>query len=339
MVGARDHDFAGLDRLPERIQDLRLKFGKLVEKENAEMRERNLAGTRAQAPADHRRGARRMVRIAERPPVRERAILDHAGDGGDHRGFEKLARRKRRQDRGQPRRQHRFAGAGRPDHENIVGAGRGDLQRALGAFLSFHFGKIERRFAHLANFRRGPRQHLRAAKMVRELNERGGREDFHLRTCPGGLGPAGGGTNQAVALRVRGDGGGQHARDRRERAVEAKLADDGEALHRIRGDRADRRHQAERDRQIVMTAFLRQIRGREIDGDSPRRQRQPRGDQSGAHPVLGFGNGLIRETDNGEGGQARRHLRLHVDRLGLDPFEGDRRDVLDHRDPQIPARS
>ena len=76
MVGARDHDLAGLDRLPQRIQDLRLKFGKLVEKEHAEMRERNLAGARTQAAADHRRGAGRMVRIAERPPVRERAVLD-----------------------------------------------------------------------------------------------------------------------------------------------------------------------------------------------------------------------------------------------------------------------
>jgi hypothetical protein len=83
--------------------------------------------------------------------------------------------------------------------------------------------------------------------------------------------------------------------------------------------------------------FLRQIRGREVDGDAPRRQRQPRGDERGAHPVLGFGNGFIGKADNGEGGQARRHLRLHVDGLGFDPFEGDRRDVLDHRDPQNPS--
>ncbi len=37
---------------------------------------------------------------------------------------------------------------------------------------------------------------------------------------------------------------------------------------RIRRNGADRRHQPERDRQIVMAAFLRQIGGREIDGDA-----------------------------------------------------------------------
>ena len=170
--------------------------------------------------------------------------------------------------------------------------------------------------------------------MVRQLNERGGRENFHLRARPGGFGSAGGEANQAVALRVGGDGGGQHAGDRRERAVETELADDGEALHRIGGDGADRRHQAERDRQIVMAPFLREVRGREIDGDPARRQRQPRGDQGCAHSLLGFGNGLVRKANNGESGEPRRHLRLHVDGLGLDPFEGDRRDVLDHGDPQ-----
>ena len=40
--------------------------------------------------------------------------------------------------------------------------------------------------------------------------------------------------------------------------------------------RADRRHQAERDRQVVVAAFLRQVGGREIDGDAARRQRQAR---------------------------------------------------------------
>jgi hypothetical protein len=39
-----------------------------------------------------------MMRGAERPPVGERAAFDHAGDRGDHRHFEKLGGRERRQD-------------------------------------------------------------------------------------------------------------------------------------------------------------------------------------------------------------------------------------------------
>ena len=77
----------------------------------------------------------------------------------------------------------------------------------------------------------------------------------------------------------------------------------------------------ESNRQIVGGALLTYVRGREVDGDSPRRQREPRGNQGGAHPVLGFGNGLIRQADNGEGGQARRYLRLHIDGHSFNPLK------------------
>jgi hypothetical protein len=57
--------------------------------------------------------------------------------------------------------------------------------------------------------------------------------------------------------------------------------------------RADGGHQPERNRQIVMADFLRQVGGRQINGDAARRQRQPRGDQGGAHALLGFGDRFI----------------------------------------------
>jgi hypothetical protein len=43
MVGAGDRDFAGLDRLTQAVQSLGLEFGKLIEKQDALMGERNLA--------------------------------------------------------------------------------------------------------------------------------------------------------------------------------------------------------------------------------------------------------------------------------------------------------
>ena len=118
-------------------------FRQLVEKQHAVMGERNFARPRAQAAADQRRHAGRMMRRAERPLIGERAAFDLAGDRGDHRDFEQLGRRQRRQDGRQPRRQHRFAGAGRPDHQQIVAAGGGDFERALGAFLALDVGEIE----------------------------------------------------------------------------------------------------------------------------------------------------------------------------------------------------
>ena len=52
MIGARDRDFAGLQRLAQRIERLRGEFGEFVEEEHAVMRERDFARPRAQATAD-----------------------------------------------------------------------------------------------------------------------------------------------------------------------------------------------------------------------------------------------------------------------------------------------
>src|SRR5216684_7591496 len=96
----------------------------------------------------------------------------------------------------------------------------------------------------------------------------------------------------------------QHPRDRRDRSVEAEFAKHREAAQRVRRYGADRGHQAERDRQIVVAALLRQVGGCEIDGDSPRRQREAGGDQCRADPLAGLGDRLVGQPDNGECGSS-----------------------------------
>ena len=134
--------------------------------------------------------------------------------------------------------------------------------------------------------------------MVGELDEGAGGDDLHLGTGPGGFGAAGGRADEAFATGVGADGGRQYARDRRDRAVEAKLAQHRKAAERVRRDRSDGRHQAERDRQVVVAAFLRQVGGGEIDGDTARRQRQPGRDQRRPHSLARFGHGLVGQTDH-----------------------------------------
>jgi hypothetical protein len=136
MIGAYDRHFAGFQRLAQRIEHLGLEFRQLVEEKHAVMGERNLARPRMQAATDQGRHAGGMMRRPERPPVGQRAALDHAGDRLHHGDFEQLRRRQRRQDRRKPCGQYRLAGAGRPDHEKIVAAGGGHFERALGAFLA-----------------------------------------------------------------------------------------------------------------------------------------------------------------------------------------------------------
>ena len=216
-----------------------------------------------------------------------------------------------------------------------MSAGRGDFERTLGALLALDVGKIERQLFLLADFRHRPRQHLRALEMIGELDERGCRDDLDIGTGPGRFRAAGGGTDQAFAARIGADRGGQHARDRGDRAVEPELAQHGEAGERVMRNGADRRHQAERDRQIVVAAFLRHVGGREIDGDAARRQREAGSDQRRAHAFARLRDRLVGQTDDMKGGKAGRHLHLDIDRAGLDALERYGGNTLNHCRPPL----
>ena len=159
-----------------------------------------------------------------------------------------------------------------------MSAGRGNLERALGAFLSLDVAQVEQIGLARVHLRRGPRQHLRGLEMIGDLDHRIGGDDLDIRARPGRLRAAPRRANQAFVARIGADRRGQYAGHRRDRSIEAEFAEHREAAQRIRRNGADRRHQAERDRQIVMTALLRQVGRREIDRDSPRRQRESGGD-------------------------------------------------------------
>ena len=67
--------------------------------------------------------------------------------------------------------------------------------------------------------------------------------------------------------------------------VEPEFAQRHIAVERVGGNGADRRHQPERDRQIVMAALLGQVGRREIDGDALGRQRQARRPEAPSAPA------------------------------------------------------
>jgi hypothetical protein len=114
--------------------------------------------------------------------------------------------------------------------------------------------------------------------------------------------PQAAGPDQSFLARIGPDRGRQHTRNRRNRAVEAEFAEHREACERIGRKCPDCGHQAQRDRQIVVAAFLRQIGGREIDGDAARGQRQPRGDQRRTNSFPRFRHRLVGQADDGKGG-------------------------------------
>ena len=105
-----------------------------------------------------------------------------------------------------------------------MAAGGGDLEGALGALLALDVVEIDERVGCFAHLRLRAGEHLRAAEMVRELDQRGSSDDLHFGAGPGGFGAARGGADEPFAARVGADRGRQHASHRGDRAVEAEFA-------------------------------------------------------------------------------------------------------------------
>jgi hypothetical protein len=86
-----------------------------------------------------------------------------------------------------------------------------------------------------------------------------------------------------------------------DRAIEGEFPNHRKAVERVGRNGADRRHHRERDRQVVMAAFLWHVGWREVDGDPLRRKGKARGDQRRAHPLARFAYRLVAQADDGEG--------------------------------------
>ena len=120
------------------------------------MGQRDLAGAGNDAAADEAGVGDGVVRRAE-GPLRDQAGrgVEHAGDGVNLGGFQSLFEGERRQDGGQALGQHGFAGAGRADHQNVVAAGGGYFEGALGRLLAAHILEVHGEVLQLAEQRLG----------------------------------------------------------------------------------------------------------------------------------------------------------------------------------------
>jgi hypothetical protein len=139
----------------------------------------------------------------------------------------------------------------------MMSAGGRDLQRALGTLLTLDVAQVDLCGGRLPHLRLRPRQHLRAAKMIGDLDQGIGRDDLDVGAGPGGFRAAGRRADQAFVARIGADRRRQHACDRCNRAIKAEFAEHGEAGQRVGRDRADRGHQSQRNRQVVVAAFFR----------------------------------------------------------------------------------
>jgi hypothetical protein len=104
-----------------------------------------------------------------------------------------------------------------------------------------------------------------------------------------------------------------------DRPVEGKLSHDEEAREPVGLDRARRRQEPERDRQIEADAFLPRVRRRQIDGHALEREREARVPDRRADPLPALPHRGIREADGRERGQPLAHVDLDTDQRRLDP--------------------
>ncbi len=122
----------------------------------------------------------------------------------------------------------------------------------------------------------------------------------------------------------------QGAGDGSQHAIEGQFANGYIIGNLVAGQHFHGGEQGQGDEQVEMAAFLENVGGRQVDGNPFRRQGQAQGGQRGAHPLAAFGDGLVGQPDNGEGGQARRYLHLNIDIEHFDAQKSYRVDVRDH---------
>lgn len=147
--------------------------------------------------------------------------------------------------------------------------GCGDFQRTTGGFHAFHISQIgaPRSFGYAGRLRRS--KHLGAAEVVDEGEQIRGGQDLDI-AGPGGFSTLSGRADQTEIPRSCADGSWQHTGYRMQGTVEMQLPKRGITPEFVAGQNVHGCEHAERQWEVKVAAFLKQIGGREIDEDPPR---------------------------------------------------------------------
>ena len=333
-VGPRHHNLATLQRPAQTIQSLGGEFGELIQEQHAVMRQRHLAGLGAQAAAGQGGHAGRVVRRAKRALAGQGAPGDQPGHRVDHGGLQQLLRGQGRQQARRTLGHHRLARPRRPDEQQVVAPGRGDLQGPLGAFLALHVAQVGRRLVVEHGARLGRAHHLRAAEMVDHRDQRPRGQDLGA-AGPGRLRPVGLRADQAQAHGAGRHRRGQHPGHRRDAAVQRQLADRRPAVQGVGRQHPHGRHDAKRDGQVVVAALLGKVGRGQIDHDAPGRQGEAQAGEGAPDPLAALAHRLVAQADDDRADLAAGELDLDLHAPGLDALERHGDDSRDH--PGLPA--
>ena len=142
--GPGDRDAPGLHRLAQGLEHPPIELGDFIEEQDATMGQADFTRTRRIAATDQGDGGSSMVRRGEIDAAKALGP-ELAGDAEHGRRFEGRGFVERRQQGDQAPCKHRFAGAGRADHQDPMRAGGRDFQRTFGLLLAFDIGEVRHR--------------------------------------------------------------------------------------------------------------------------------------------------------------------------------------------------
>ncbi len=285
--------------------------------------------------ADHPGVAHGVVRRTKRPCRHQRMALGkRAGHAMDLRGLERLLQAQARQNGGETPGKHRLARTRRPDHQQIVPAGRRDFQRSLGDRLASDLGEIHAvrcgRSERRSDIRPCQRKPHPPRQKPADLTQRCGGahlEPLHQRRfrCVWGRHDQ---TPRPVCAGALGHRkGAAHGSDI---TLEPDLTQHDELRQRTRRDLATGDEDPERDGEIEARAGLRPVGRGQVDRDAPERKLEARVHDCGVHPFPALLHRALGQPDGRERGQAIGKIDLDLDRIGIDAEHSGGPDASEH---------
>ncbi len=259
-----------------------------------------------------------------RPLRRQR----QSGGGVDHRDGQRLGPVERREQARQSLGEHRLARPGRADHQQVVAAGGGDLQRPPGDRLAADVGEIGQRrcFGGGGRARIGRPRRL-ARQCLHDLGQR--RRDVHVALGGHVRLRSGDGGDHDIDVAEHGDHRGD-ARHPAQRAVEAELAEEGQLLHHRLGHLAGCDEDADGDRQVEAGTDLAHPRRREVDRDAQVRPLEVRAHHGGPDAVARLAARAVGLADDAVAREALADVDLDGHRVAAGSEQAGGRDGSEH---------
>ncbi len=239
------------------------------------------------------------MRIAKGTAAGEPTLFHLSGNAGNHVHLQRLGGVQRRQKTGHPRREHRLAGTGRPRHQQVMAARRRNLQRPFCGLLPLDILQLQEKLFvdNLSMF--WWCQNLISLEMIDQGKQAGRRQHLQI-ARPSRFGARCRRADNVFVFSHRGDSGRQDPAYRIAAAIQRQFPQHIIFLQLIRWQDVHGCQDTQRNRKIIMRAFLRQIRRGEVDGNTFGRQADAKGGERRAHPLLTLRDGFIRKADNGE---------------------------------------